>query len=169
MSEQEDRYKQVTKQFIGFYRRVLTIGSYKKRVQEIIKKALFIECLEMSTQQMPTRIEHIGMVVKTLLQLTVGLSLRMSYDNSTIFDMLESISLNQIELRRDLKETISAVSQKDEKERDSILDYLEKRMERDEKQVQEALSVANKNAKIIKWVSRDLQDKAKVYQDTEKK
>ena len=43
-----------------------------------------------------------------------------------------------------------------------MLDYVEKRMEKDEKQIQEALKTANMNAKIIKWLERDLQDKSKI-------
>jgi hypothetical protein len=67
-----------------------------------------------------------------------------------------------VDLRKNLKEIIVAVSEKDEDERDKMLDYVEKRMEKDEKQIQEALKTANMNAKIIKWLERDLQDKSKI-------
>ena len=67
-----------------------------------------------------------------------------------------------MDLRKNLKEIIVAVSEKDEDERDKMLDYVEKRMEKDEKQIQEALKTANMNAKIIKWLERDLQDKSKI-------
>jgi hypothetical protein len=73
-----------------------------------------------------------------------------------------TISLNQVDLRKNLKEIIVTVSEKDEDERDKMLDYVEKRMEKDEKQIQEALKTANMNAKIIKWLERDLQDKSKI-------
>jgi hypothetical protein len=64
-----------------------------------------------------------------------------------------------VDLRKNLKEIVVAVSEKDEDEHDKMLDYVEKRMEKDEKQIQEALKTANMNAKIIKWLERDLQDK----------
>ena len=67
-----------------------------------------------------------------------------------------------MDLRKNLKEIIVAVSEKDEDERDKMLDYVEKRMEKDEKQIQEALKTANLNAKMIKWLERDLQDKSKI-------
>ena len=67
-----------------------------------------------------------------------------------------------MDLRKNLKEIIVAVSEKDEDERGKMLDYVEKRMEKDEKQIQEALKTANMNAKIIKWLERDLQDKSKI-------
>ena len=67
-----------------------------------------------------------------------------------------------MDLRKNLKEIVVAVSEKDEDECDKMLDYVEKRMEKDEKQIQEALKTANMNAKIIKWLERDLQDKSKI-------
>lgn len=67
-----------------------------------------------------------------------------------------------MDLRKNLKEIVVAVSEKDEDERHKMLDYVEKRMEKDEKQIQEALKTANMNAKIIKWLERDLQDKSKI-------
>jgi hypothetical protein len=67
-----------------------------------------------------------------------------------------------VDLRKILKEIVVAVSDKDEDERDKMLDYVEKRMEKDEKQIQEALKTANMNAKIIKWLESDLQDKSKI-------
>ena len=67
-----------------------------------------------------------------------------------------------MDLRKNLKEIVVAVSEKDEDECDKMLDYVEKRMEKGEKQIQEALKTANMNAKIIKWLERDLQDKSKI-------
>ena len=67
-----------------------------------------------------------------------------------------------MDLRKNLKEIVVAVSDKDEDERDKMLDYVEKRMEKDEKQIQEALKTANMNAKIIKWLESYLQDKSKI-------
>ncbi len=67
-----------------------------------------------------------------------------------------------MDLRKNLKEIVVAVSEKDEDERHKMLDYVEKRMEKGEKQIQEALKTANMNAKIIKWLERDLQDKSKI-------
>ena len=73
------------------------------------------------------------------------------------------ISLNRVDLRKTLKEiVVVAISDKDEDERDKMLDYVEKRMEKDEKQIQEALKTANMNAKIIKWLESYLQDKSKI-------
>jgi len=73
------------------------------------------------------------------------------------------ISLNQVDLRKNLKEiVVVAISDKDEDERDKMLDYVEKRKEKDEKQIQEALKTANMNAKIIKWLESYLQDKSKI-------
>ena len=48
-----------------------------------------------------------------------------------------------MDLRKNLKEIVGAVSDKDEDERDKMLDYVEKRMEKDQKQIQEALKTAN--------------------------
>ena len=67
-----------------------------------------------------------------------------------------------MDLRKNLKEIVVAISDKDEDERDKMLDYVEKRMEKDEKQIQEALKTANMNAKIIKWLESYLQDKSKI-------
>jgi hypothetical protein len=67
-----------------------------------------------------------------LLRLTIGVSHIGTVVRYSI--RFESISLNQIELRN-LKETVLAVSQKDRKQRDRMLDYLEKRIERDDKQI----------------------------------
>jgi hypothetical protein len=67
-----------------------------------------------------------------------------------------------VDLRKNLKEIVVAVSDKDEDERDKMLDYVEKRMEKDQKQIQEALKTANMNAKIIKWLESDLQYKSKI-------
>jgi len=68
-----------------------------------------------------------------------------------------------VDLRKTLKEiVVVAISDKDEDERDKMLDYVEKRMEKDEKQIQEALKTANMNAKIIKWLESYLQDKSKI-------
>jgi len=67
-----------------------------------------------------------------------------------------------VDLRKNLKEIVVAISDKDEDERDKMLDYVEKRMEKDEKQIQEALKTANMNAKIIKWLKSYLQDKSKI-------
>jgi len=67
-----------------------------------------------------------------------------------------------VDLRKNLKEIVVAISDKDEDERDKMLDYVEKRMEKDEKQIQEALKTANMNAKIIKWLESYLQDKSKI-------
>ena len=68
-----------------------------------------------------------------------------------------------MDLRKTLKEiVVVAISDKDEDERDKMLDYVEKRMEKDEKQIQEALKTANMNAKIIKWLESYLQDKSKI-------
>ena len=67
-----------------------------------------------------------------------------------------------MDLRKNLKEIVVAVSEKDEHERHKMLDYVEKRMEKGKKQIQEALKTANMNAKIIKWLERDLQDKSKI-------
>jgi hypothetical protein len=67
-----------------------------------------------------------------------------------------------VELRKNLKEIVVVVSEKNEDELDKMLDYVEKRIEKDEKQIQEALKIANMNAKIIKWLERDLQDKSKI-------
>jgi hypothetical protein len=86
----------------------------------------------MSRQQTPTLIEDI---VCSKNVATTNYRCVSYWDSSTIFNTLESISLNQIELRRNLKETVLAVSQKDRKQRDRMLDYLEKRIERDDKQI----------------------------------
>lgn len=67
-----------------------------------------------------------------------------------------------MDLRKNLKEIVVAVSEKDEDERHKMLDYVEKRMEKGKEQIQEALKTANMNAKIIKWLERDLQDKSKI-------
>ncbi|MGA8911508.1 MAG: hypothetical protein WB443_01480 [Nitrososphaeraceae archaeon] len=67
-----------------------------------------------------------------------------------------------MDLRKNLKEIVVAVSEKDEDERHKMLDYVEKRTEKGKKQIQEALKTANMNAKIIKWLERDLQDKSKI-------
>jgi hypothetical protein len=40
-----------------------------------------------------------------------------------------------VDLRKNLKEIVVAISEKDEDERDKMLDYVEKRMEKDEKQI----------------------------------
>jgi hypothetical protein len=56
-----------------------------------------------------------------------------------------------VDLRKNLKEIVVAIS-----------DNVEKRMEKDEKQIQEALKTANMNAKIIRWLESYLQDKSKI-------
>jgi 16S rRNA C1402 (ribose-2'-O) methylase RsmI len=113
--------------------------------------------------EMPTRIQDMAAVLKETLKLTIASSLKTDYDTGMLLDMLEAISLNQVQLRHDLKEIVVAVSNKDQKERDNMLDYIEKRMEHDEKRIQKTLEVAKENANIIKWVKRDLADRSKVF------
>lgn len=142
---------------------ILTIHKLLRHAIKTSTESVIADAKNFSTQPMPTRIEDIGEVLRSVIQLSAMISIKIHNDSNLIFDLLESVSLNQIELRSDLKETISAVAQKDEKERDKMLDYIERRMERDEKQIRDAVNESNKDAKLMKWIGRNLQDQAKVF------
>jgi hypothetical protein len=146
---------------------LITIHELLRQVIKTNTEFVVSSANDFYTQPMPTSIEDLGQVLRGVIQLSAMISYKIHNDSNLIFEMLESVSLNQIELKKDLKETISALAQKDEKERDRMLDYIEKRMERDEKQIQDIVNEHNKNAKILKWVGRDIQDQAKVFEGKE--
>ncbi len=131
-------------------------GDIKRRITSLITQFQNI-----STQEFPTNPKDIAKVMKVFTSVSVYYMISNFQNTTTIFDMLEAISLNQLEVRKDLRAIIDAVS-KDEVERQKMLIAIYQKIKNNEDQIQQTLNKIKDHTPIVNWIKKDFDAKSRV-------